>query len=413
MSRRVVVTGLGMVSSLGHDAASSWRAALAGCSGIAPITLHDCRQSPVKVAAEVKHWEAARYMDAKAARRCDRHQQFGLVAAAEAMRQSGLTITDANRERVSVLVASSTGGFLTYDENMESFREHGARRVNPFGVMMVLVNGAAAMISIEYGIQGPSMAIVTSCATGSDNIGHAYRMIREGIVDAAIAGGAETPITPMGVASLDRINTLSHRSEPPAMACTPFDLSRDGLVLGEGAGIMVLESLENVQARGATILAELIGYGASSDAYHLTSPNEQGIGGAQAMLRALEDARIAPAQISYINAHGTGTKMNDVIETRAVKRVFGEAAYDVPISSTKPMTGHAMGTTAAMEAIFCVQAILDNAIPPTLNLCDPDPDCDLDYTPLTARRTTVNIAMNNALGLGGHNASLIFRAFAS
>ncbi len=412
MNRRVVVTGLGMVSGLGHDAVSSWRAALAGCSGIARLTAYDTSQQAVKVAAEVKNWIAARMMDAREARRTDRHQQFALVAAAEAMRQSGLAITDANRERISVLVASSTGGMLTYDENMKLMNEHGARRVNPFGILMFCVNGAAALISIAYGAQGPSFAVVSSCATGADNIGQAFKLIRDGSADAAIAGGADTPVTEMGVAVLDRINVLSHVCEPPEASCAPFDSRRSGLVLGEGAGIMVLEALDHARARGATILAEVAGYGASADAYHVAAPDEDGVGGALAMKRALTDAQMNPCEVSYVNAHGTGTRANDLIETRAMKRAFGEAAYQVAISSTKPMTGHAMGATAALEAVFCVQAIQEGAIPPTLNLHDPDPACDLDYTPLTARRMLVRAAMTNALGLGGHNASLIFKVFA-
>jgi 3-oxoacyl-[acyl-carrier-protein] synthase II len=278
--------------------------------------------------------------------------------------------------------------------------------------MMVLVNGAAAMISIEYGAQGPSYAIVSACATGADNIGQAAQMIRAGVIDAAVAGSSETPLTEMGIACLDRINTLSHRNDTPLTACAPFDRDRDGLVLGEGAGIVVIEALEHAQARGATILAELIGYGASADAHHLTTPDETGSGGARAIKRAIEDAAIDPSEINYVNAHGTATRLNDVIETRCYKLAFGKSAYNVPISSTKPLTGHAMGATAAIEAIFCIQAIREGMIPPTMNLRNPDPECDLDYTPLEHRHVRVDTALTNSLGLGGHNAALIFRTFA-
>ncbi len=411
MSRRIVVTGLGMVSSLGHDVPATWRGALAGCSGVARIMAHDVSNSPVKVAAEVKNWQPERYMDIRTARRTDRHQQFIFAATTEAMQQSGLIVSDANRARVTVMIGVATGGFLTYDENMKVLAESGARRVNPFGVMMVMVNGAAAMISIAYGAQGPSFSIVSSCATGADNIGQAFRLIQSGQADAAICGGGESPITEMGIASLDRINTLSHIEEPPETACAPFDRSRCGLVLGEGAAILVLEALETAQARGANILAELTGYGASMDGYHISAPDENGSGAVLAMNRALTDAQIDASTIDYINTHGTGTQVGDVIETRALKRVFGSAIYDIAIDSTKPLTGHGMGATSAMEAIFCIQAIRDGAIPPTLNLHDPDPECDLDYTPLVAGHRPIHRAMTNALGLGGHNASLIFSEF--
>ena len=405
------MTGVGMVTGLGHDVPGSWETALKGWSSIERLDMPFIARSAVQIGAPVKNWQPEKELDARTARRTDRHQQFALVAAAEAMKQSGLQVTDDNRDRVSVLVAAATGGFLTYDENMLSMAEHGNRRLNPFGIMMVLVNGAASMLSIEYGAQGPSYAVVTACATGADNIGTAASMIRAGVVDAAIAGSSETPITEMGLACLDRISTLSRRNELIQAACAPFDRDRDGLVLGEGAGIVVIESLETAQARGATILAELVGYGASADAHHLTTPDETGAGGARAIKRAVEDAQIDPKDIDYVNAHGTATRLNDVVETRAFKTVFGKAAYNVPISSTKPLTGHAMGATAAIEAIFCIQAIREGVIPPTVNLHNPDPECDLDYTPLVSRRTRVHTALTNSLGLGGHNASLIFRVF--
>lgn len=410
MGRRVVVTGTGLVSCLGHDVASTWAAIKAGRSGLGAITAFDAGGYAVRYSGEVPAWNPAHYMDFKEARRMDIHQQYAVAAAAEAMRQSGLRVTDENREEVSVIVASSTGGCTSYDANKQAIDEGGWRKVSPFAVLQFIFNGAAAILSIQYGAQGPTYAVVSSCATGADNIGQAFRLIREGTAVAAIAGGADHTGSNQGFASLDRIGVLSHWSGDPGAAIRPFNRDREGMILSSGAGILVLEELEAATARGATILAEVIGYGSSADAYHLTAPDEHGKGGALAMTRALRDAQLDPAHIDYINAHGTGTRLNDLIETRAMKRALGEAAYDIPVSSTKPMTGHAMGATAAMEAIFCVQAIREGIIPPTLNLTDPDPECDLDYVPLTARAQPVRVAMSNALGLGGHNASLIFRA---
>ncbi len=412
IGRRVVVTGVGLVTPLGHDAPSTWESALEGRRGVVGRADHvpNIERYPVQIAASVKNWQPEKFLDVRTIRRTDRHQQFAFVATQEAMRQSGLQITDDNRDRVSIVVGVAPGGYLTYDENIRSMHEHGPKRVNPFGILMVIPSGAAAMLSIEYGAQGPAYSILTACASGADNIGQAVQMIRMGVIDAAIAGGSETPITEMGFACLDRINTLSHKTDPDT-ACAPFDRDRDGLVLGEGAGIMVLESLEHAQERGATILAEVIGYGASADAHHVTAPDETGSGPARAIKRTLDESGIDPSEIDYVNAHGTGTKLNDLMETRALKLVLGKLAYRVAISSTKPMTGHAMGATAAIEAIFCVKAIVDGAIPPTMNLLNPDPECDLDYTPLAARRMPVRTALTSSIGLGGHNAALLFRAF--
>ncbi len=411
MSRRVVITGMGMINGMGHDLPSVWAAALAGCSGAGLITALDTSDMPVKVAAEVKNWQPELMLDARTARRSDRYQQFVMVATAEAIRQAGLQITEANRERVSVMIGAATGGFLTYDENMRILNEQGARRVTPFGIMMVVNNGATAMISIEYGAQGPSHAVVSSCATGADNIGHAFRLIQHDEADVAITGAGESPVTAMGIACLDRINTLSHISDPPESACAPFDHARSGLILGEGAGILILEALDHAQARGAHILAELIGYGASMDGYHISAPDENATGAMLAMRRSLADAHIDAAAIDHVNTHGAATKLGDMVEVRAIKGVFGERAADIPMNATKPMTGHAMGATSAFEALFCINSIRTGAIPPTLNLHQPDIEFPLDLTPLVARRQRLHTAMSNSLGLGGHNASLIFREY--
>jgi 3-oxoacyl-[acyl-carrier-protein] synthase II len=410
MMRRVVVTGMGAISCLGTDLPTTWAALKAGCSGLGLVTAFDASMYPIKFAGEVRGWNPAQFMDFKDARRMDIHQQYGVAAAAEAMRQSGLEITDANREAFSIIVSTSTGGYLSYDANRKAIEEN-PRKISPFAILQVINNGIAAILSIKYGAQGPTYSIVSSCATGADNIGHAYHLIRDGMTDAALAGSTDFTISPQGFASLDRIGTVSHWQGEPSAAIRPFNRDREGLILSSGAAVLVLEELESAKARGADILAEIIGYGSSADAYHLTAPDVQGKGGALAMTRALKDARIDADQIDYINAHGTATHLNDLIETRAMKRALGSAAYKVAISATKPMTGHAMGATAALEATFCIQTIRDGIIPPTLNLTDPDPECDLDYVPLHAREIPVRVAMSNALGLGGHNASLLFRAF--
>jgi 3-oxoacyl-[acyl-carrier-protein] synthase II len=411
MMRRVVVTGMGVISCLGTDLPTTWSAIKAGCSGLGPITAFDASAYPVKFAGEVRGWNPAQFMDFKDARRMDIHQQYAVAAAAEAMHQSGLEITDANREEVSIIVSTSTGGYISYDQNKKAIEEGGPRKISPFAILQVINNGVAAILSIKYGAQGTTYAIVSSCATGADNIGHAFRLIRDGSAVAALAGASDFTISPQGYASLDRINVLSHWQGEPAGSMRPFNRDREGMILSSGAGILVLEELESAKARGANILAEIVGYGNSADAYHLTAPDEHGKGGALAMTRALKDGRIGSSEIDYINAHGTATRLNDLIETRAMKRALGEAVNGIAISSTKPMTGHAMGATAAIEAALCIQTIREGIIPPTLNLTDPDPECDLDYVPLYAREASVRVAMSNALGLGGHNASLIFRAF--
>jgi beta-ketoacyl-acyl-carrier-protein synthase II len=326
---------------------------------------------------------------------------------------SGLEITDEQRERTGVIVGSAVGGVESYYTLTLLVHDTGdLRRVTPFGVPMLMANGGSSMISIMTGATGPSYVPVSACATGADCIGHAYDLIKLGKIDRAIAGCGEAPIIPIGIGAFDRIGACSRHNDEPSLAMRPFDKNRSGLIFGEGAGVLVLETLEDAQARGAPILAELVAYGSTSDAFHVTAPEPEGLGASAALKQAMEQGGINPEDIDYINAHGTATALNDVMETKAVKRVFGERAYNIPISSTKSMTGHAMGMTAAIEAIFCILAMRDQIAPPTINLEEPDPECDLDYVPNTAREIAIDIAMSNSFGFGGHNASLIFKRFA-
>lgn len=407
----VVVTGLGTVNPLGLTAEQSWQAALNGISGIGPITLFDCQDYLVRIAAEVKDFNPDNYLTAKEARHRDRFELFATVAVQEALAQSGLQICDANRERVAVIIASAIGGISALSEALNTLYDVGSRRISPFAIPMLMSNGAAGMCAIDLGIHGPSYSIASACASGADAIGLAWTLLRAGIVDAVIAGASEATITPLGVAAFDRVGAMSRRNEDYRNTPQPFDRDRDGLVMGEGAAILVLERLSHAKARAANILAEVAGYAASADAYHITAPALDGSGGARAIRGALQSARVKPDEISYINAHGTGTVLNDISETRAVKAALGDSAYSVPISSTKSMTGHMMGATGALEALFCVKAIQNNAIPPTINYHTPDPECDLDIVPNEARQVPVEIAVSNAFGFGGHNAVLVLRKF--
>jgi 3-oxoacyl-[acyl-carrier-protein] synthase II len=412
MTRRVVVTGLGMVSPLGHNVEDSWEGIKAGRSGIARITRYDASEHQVQIAAEVKNWNAADFMDAKEVRRRDRNQHFIIAAAQEAMRHSGLPITDENRHKTGVVVGSSVGGVESYFEQAKTMIETGdLRRVTPFAIPMLMVNGGSGMVSIEIGATGPSCTPISACATGADCIGFALDLIRSGRIDRALAGGGESPIFPIGIAAFDRVGAVSRLNDDPEHASRPFDKNRTGLVFSEGAGVLVLEELESAKARGANILAELAGYSSTSDSYHITAPHPEAHGAVLAIQNALNDARLNPTDINYINAHGTATSLNDTMETKAVKRVFGEQAYNVPMSSTKSMTGHAMGATAAFEAIFSVLALRDQVAPPTTNLTEQDPECDLDYVPNVARELPLNCVMSNSFGFGGHNVSLIFKSF--
>jgi len=408
---RVVITGMGTVNSLGLTVDESWTSAVNGVSGVGPITLFDTSALGVHIAAEVKGFDPEKYMDAKEARRRDRFEQLGIAAAREAFASSGLEVTEANAGRIGVLVSSAVGGIKSTQDAVITTTTEGPRRVSPFLIPMLMANGAAGMIAIDHQIKGPCFSITSACASGSDGIGTAFLMLKAGMIDAALAGAAEMPICLMGVAAFDRVGAMSRRNDDYSMTPQPFDKNRDGLVMGEGAAVLVLERESHARARGANILAELAGYGATADAYHVTAPHEQGEGGAAAMRMALDSAQATVDDLGYISAHGTGTLLNDQSETRAVKAAFGEKAYEIPISSTKSMTGHMMGATGALEAIFCVQAIRDGVLPPTIHYETPDPECDLDYIPNKAREKKITLAISNAFGFGGHNAVLAIRKY--
>jgi beta-ketoacyl-acyl-carrier-protein synthase II len=411
MTQRVVVTGMGTINPLGKSMPEAWDNVLAGVSGVGRISLFDPTELLVQIACEVKDFDPGQYMDPREARRRDRFEQFAAVAAAEAMRQSGLEISPERAGRVGVIVSTAVGGLETLEASVLKMAEEGPRRVSPFMIPMFMANGPAGMIAIEYGTRGPAFSVASACASGADGIGQAWLLLRTGAIDAAIAGATEATICKLGVGGFDRLGALSRHNEDFSMTPAPFDKNRDGLVMGEGSAILVLETEQHARARGAEILAELAGYCATADAYHITAPAEDGAGGSAAIVGALQAAGLNADQVDYINAHGTATDLNDASETRALKSALGELAYKIPISSTKSMTGHMMGATGALEAIFCVQAIRCGAIPPTIHYQTPDPDCDLDYVPNQAREMPVQVALSNSFGFGGHNAVLAFRAF--
>jgi 3-oxoacyl-[acyl-carrier-protein] synthase II len=404
---------MGMISPLGHNVAQTWEAIVAGRSGVGYITHFDTDVFGVKIAAEVKDWDPTTVIPVKEARRMDRYQQFALAAAIQAVEQAGIEVTEQNRARTGVLIGSSVGGVGSFDSQSRILAlTNEPRKITPFGIPMLMVNGASDQVAIHLGATGPASPLVSACATGGDCIGHAFDLIRFGRIDQALAGCGEAPIIPIGVAAFDRTGACCRQTDSPETASRPFDKNRTGLVFSEGSGVVVLEALEHAQARGAHILAEIVGYGSTNDGYHITAPHPEGVGAMSAMRQALHDASLNPTDIDYINAHGTATELNDLAETRAVKGVFGEHAYNIPMSSTKSMTGHAMGTTAAFEAIFSILAIRHHVAPPTTNLTEPDPECDLDYVPNTAREIPIDYAMSNSFGFGGHNVSLIFKAYA-
>src|SRR5215208_3157371 len=408
---RVVITGMGTVSPLGLTVEESWKNAVNGVSGVAPITLFDSSPLNVHFAAEVKGFEPGHYMDTKEARRRDRFEQLGVAAAKDALESSGLEITESNAGRIGVLVSSAIGGIKSLQDAVIMNHTEGPRRVSPFLIPMLMPNGAAGMIAIDLQIKGPCFSVASACASGADGIGMALLMLKAGMIDAALAGGAEMTICTTGVAAFDRVGAMSRRNEDYSMTPQPFDRNRDGLVMGEGAAVLVMETESHAKKRGASILAELAGYGATADAYHVTAPHERGEGGAAAMRMALNSAGATIDDLGYINAHGTGTSLNDQSETRAIKAAFGQKAYEVPISSTKSMTGHMMGATGALEAIFCVQVVREGILPPTIHYETPDPECDLDYIPNTAREKKVDLVISNAFGFGGHNAVLAVRKY--
>jgi 3-oxoacyl-[acyl-carrier-protein] synthase II len=409
VSRRVVITGLGAITPLGHDVASTWEALKAGKSGIRRITAWDPSNYATHFAGEVLDFDPLKYMERREARRMDRVTQFATVAAAEALRDSQLLEGPVNKDRIGVLVSSAVGGVFTFLDNHDILRERGPNKVNPWFIPMMLVDTPSAQLSIQYGFRGPSMSVVTACATGSNAIGEAFEMVARGTVDAIVAGGTEAAVLPIVIAGFDVMGAMSLRNDAPAKACRPFDVDRDGFVVSEGAAVMILESREHALARGATIHAEVVGYGTSVDADHMAAPLASGDGAALAIRAALERAGLVPTDIDYINAHGTSTKLNDIAETRAIKSVFGDHAYKVPVSSTKSMIGHLLAGAGALEALVCVKTIQEGIICPTINLDTPDPECDLDYVPNVARSADVRVAMSNSFGFGGHNATVIVR----
>jgi 3-oxoacyl-[acyl-carrier-protein] synthase II len=411
MRTRVVVTGLGCISPLGNNFQDTWSALIAGKSGAGPITHFDASDHKTRFACEVKGFDGAALFGGKEARRMDRFCQFAVAASQEALEHAGLTLDNENRDRVGVLVGTGIGGIGTLLEQAEVLREKGPDRVSPFLVPMMISDNAAGTIAIRLGVRGPNAAFVTACATGSNVIGEAAEMIRRGSADVMFAGGAEASIVNVAMAGLNVMTALSTHNDDPVKASRPFDKNRDGFVMGEGGAILVLESLEHAQARGAKILSEVSGYGTSDDAFHISAPAENGAGAALCMKLALENAGIKPEDVGYINAHGTSTQLNDKSETAAIKTTFGEYAYKLPISSTKSMTGHLLGASGAVEAAICTEIFQRDILPPTINYETPDPNCDLDYVPNKARKAHPRHIMSNSFGFGGHNATLVFSRF--
>lgn len=410
MKRRVVVTGLGAVSPIGLDVDTMWNNAINGVSGVDVLTRVDREQFPMKVAAEVKDFDPTNFIDKKDARKMDRFTQFAVASTFMALKDANLEITDDIAPRVGVWIGSGIGGMETYEQQFRIFIDKGYRRVSPFFVPMMIPDMASGQVSIMTGAKGINSCSVTACASGTNSIGDAFKVIERGDADIMITGGTEAPITNMAVAGFSAAKAITTNPDPKT-ASRPFDLNRDGFIMGEGCGILILESLESAQKRGAKIYAEIVGYGATGDAYHVTAPAPEGEGGVRAMRQAIEDSGLNKEDIDYINAHGTSTPYNDKFETMAIKTVFGEHAQKLAVSSTKSMTGHLLGAAGAIEAIFSVKAIQDNIIPPTINYETPDPDCDLDYVPNKARKQEVRAVLSNSLGFGGHNACLIFKKF--
>ncbi|ACL66267.1 3-oxoacyl-(acyl-carrier-protein) synthase 2 [Anaeromyxobacter dehalogenans 2CP-1] len=408
--RRVVVTGLGLVSPVGIGVEESWSALVAGKSGIGPITLFDASTYPTRIAGEVKAFDPTRFMDRKEARRNDRFIQFALAAADMAMKDSGLDMSKEDPVRVGAIVGAGIGGLGTIEDEHKTLLEKGVRKIGPFFIPSLIINLAPGQISMKYGMQGPNFSPVSACATGNHSIGDAMLYIERGLADVIIAGGCEATITPLGIGGFCAARALSERNDAPEKASRPFDKGRDGFVAGEGAGLVVLEEYEHARKRGARIYAELAGYGASADAYHITAPAEGGEGGARAVRMALQDAGVAPEQVGYVNTHGTSTPVGDVAECQGIKRVFGEhAKHGLMVSSTKSMTGHLLGGAGGLEAVVTVLAISRGVLPPTINVEDQDPQCDLDVVPNTAREVRVDVAVSNSFGFGGTNAVVLFK----
>jgi 3-oxoacyl-[acyl-carrier-protein] synthase II len=411
LGTRVVITGLGALTPVGNDVETMWQSLVAGVSGVGPITLFDPSELESTFAAEVKNFDPVALLGRREARRMDRFTQLAMAAAAQAMADSGLKVTPENAHRIGCVIGTGIGGIGTLLAEAELARTKGYNRVSPFLVPMMLPDTTPGQIAIQYGLKGPNMAIVTACASSANALGEASEMIRRGAADVIVGGGAEAGLVPLALAGFNVMGAISRRNDAPQRASRPFDLNRDGFVPAEGSAILVLESLEHARARGAHIHAEVLGYGASADAYHITAPDEAGQGAILAMRAAIAQSGLRPEQIDYLNAHGTSTQLNDKSETAAIKQVFGEAAHQLPISSTKSMTGHLLGGAGAVEAIACVRALQTGIIPPTINYETPDPACDLDYVPNVARHVPIKTAMSNSFGFGGHNACLIFRAY--
>lgn len=407
--RRVVITGLGAVSPLGTGVNATWQGLMEGRSGAGPITLFDPSQHRCQIACEVKDWDPGAHLDAKEARKMDRFTQFAMVAANEAMRTSELPTDDA--ERIGVIIGSGIGGMVVYEDQHNLLIAKGAKRVSPFFIPMMIADMAAGLVSIEHGLKGPNYATVSACASGAHAIADSAMLISQGLADVMVTGGTEATITPMAVAGFANMKAMSTRNDDPLHASRPFDADRDGFVIGEGAGILILEELEHAQRRGATIYGELLGFGLTGDAYHMTAPHAEGEGAIRSMRQALDMAGLQPEDIGYINAHGTSTPLNDRGEVKAVKAVFGDHAYNLAMGSTKSMTGHLLGAAGGLESVICSLVMAREEIPPTINQETPDPDCDLDCVPNVGRKQTVDAVLSNSFGFGGHNVSLVLRRF--
>ena len=411
MAHRVVITGMGAISPLGLDVDSFWEAVINGNSGIGQISLFDPELFETKIAAEVKGFDPINYIDRKEARHMDRYTQFAVVASHQAVEHAKLKINGKSADEIGVVIGSGIGGLATISSQLAVLNERGPSRVSPFVIPMMITDGATGQVSISLGLKGVNFCITSACSSGTDAIGVAYEIIKRGDVQAMVTGGTDAPIAPIGIAGFNSAGALSTRNDEPQKASCPFDMKRDGFVMGEGAAVLVIENLSYARKRGANILAEIVGYGATSDAFHITSPSPGGEGATKAMQNALKRGKVEATEIDYINAHGTSTQLNDKCETAAIKAVFNNYAYYIPISSTKSMTGHLIGAAGAIEAISCVLTIRKGIIPPTINLDDPDPECDLDYVPNKARQKKVRTALSSSFGFGGHNSVLILREY--
>ncbi len=411
MKRRIVVTGIGMITPVGLDTETSWEGLINGKSGIGPITQFDDKGIPTQIAGEIHGFEPEKYIELKEIKKMDRFIHLGIAASQMAMDSAGLKITPENAERIGIMVSAGMGGLPAIERYHKVYLERGFRKITPFFIPMLIINEVAGILSIRYGAKGPNICVVTACATGTHSIGEAFRTIERGDADAMIAGGTESCICPLGVGGFNAMKALSTRNDEPQRASRPFDSDRDGFIMGEGSGVMVLEEMEFALKRGARIFAEVVGYGASGDAYHITTPAPNGDGAARCMKLAIKDAGIAPTEMGYINAHGTSTKFGDELESIAIKTVFGDYAYKIPVSSTKSMTGHLLGAAGGVEGVISVLVLDRGILPPTINLDNPDPECDLDYVPNKARQARVDVVMSNSFGFGGTNACLIFKRF--